>query len=79
MDTTKKVIILNKLNSPLIAQAIFILKDDSVNEFSAVSEAERIVEEFMERSPSAKCKRSLLPFIITALAALGIALALLIH
>ncbi len=78
MDTTKRVIILKKLNSPLISQAIFILKNDTVNEFSAVSEAERIVEEFMH-SQSVRHGRSLLPFIITALAAIGIALALLIH
>lgn len=77
MDTAKKVIILNKLNSPLIAQAIFILKDDDVNEFSAVAEAERIVEEFMYDIPSSHKKRHLIPLIFVSLAALGIILTLL--
>lgn len=78
MDTTKRVIILNKLNSPVIAQAIFILKDSCTNEFSAVSEAERIVAEFMEQDTTVR-KRSFLPLIITALLALGIALALIMQ
>ena len=77
MDITKRVIILNKLNSPLIAQAIFILKDDSIDEFSAVAEAERIVEEFMVSAPSSKHRLRLLPVIFTALALLGVVLALL--
>lgn len=79
MDTTKRVIILNRLNSPLIAQAIFILKDDAVNEFSAVAEAERIVEDFMANTTSAKRKKYLLPAIFTALTALGVILALIIN
>lgn len=77
MEASKKVIILNKLNSPLIAQAIFILKDEDVSEFSAVAEAERIVEEFMYSGASSKGRGSLLPLLVTLLAALGIILALL--
>lgn len=78
MDMTRKVIILNKLNSPLIAQAIFILKDDTVNEFSAVAEAERIVEEYMS-APSSKAKKHFLPIALTALTALGIILAIIMQ
>lgn len=47
MRGTKKVVILNKVKSPLISQAIFILKDEVENEFSALSEAERIVDEYI--------------------------------
>ena len=79
MDSTKRVIILNKLNSPAIAQAIFILKDSCTDEFSAVCEAERIVAEFMEKKTAEKRRHSLLPFIVTALFATGIALALIMQ
>ncbi len=79
MDTAKRIIILNRLNSPLIAQAIFILKDDTVNEFSAVAEAERIVEDFMANPPSAGRRKYLLPALFTALTVLGVVLALIIH
>ncbi len=44
----KKVIILNKVDSPAISQAIFILKDNVSAEFSAVEEAERVVKEYMD-------------------------------
>lgn len=76
MDAAKRVIILTKLNSPLISQAIFILKDEDINEFSAVAEAERIVEDFMLNPPKQKRKLSVIPVLLTALSALGIILTL---
>lgn len=77
MEAAKKVIILNKLNSPLISQAIFILKDEGTDEFSAVTEAERIVEEFMYHNPASRHRLPVLPVIVTALAAAAIILLLL--
>ena len=47
MNFSKRVIILNNVKSPDIAQAIFILRDTSCDDFSAVNEAERIVDEFL--------------------------------
>lgn len=49
MKETKKVIILEHINSPVISQAIFILRDGDIKEFSALSEAERIVSEYIEK------------------------------
>lgn len=46
MQKTKKVIILDRVNSKFISQAIFILKDCPQDEFSALEEAERIVREY---------------------------------
>lgn len=46
MKGTKKVIILDNLNSKTISHAIFILKNTDKSEFSALEEAERIVEEY---------------------------------
>lgn len=51
MNFSKRVIILNNVKSPEIAQAIFILRDKSVDDFSAVTEAERIVDEYLYCSP----------------------------
>lgn len=47
MNAEKRVIILERVDSPIIAQAIFILRDDAPEGFSAVQEAERIVGEFL--------------------------------
>ena len=77
METAKRVIILKRLNSPLIAQAIFILKDDRTDEFSAVVEAERIVEEFMYNPSSSKHKEYAFALIFTILAVAGVLLVLL--
>ena len=50
-DTTKKVIILNKLSSPFISEAIIILKDGTTLPSSRiVEEAEKIVCSYMERT-----------------------------
>ena len=76
MDTTKRVIILTDVKSPMISQAIFILKDGVEDEFHAVAEAERIVEKYMARSCFYGKKRSFLPIVFAALASLGLILAL---
>lgn len=59
----KKVIILDKLSSPFVAQAIIILKDGTdVAEDSIIREAEKIVEGYFpqkKKTPSSK-KRTLL-------------------
>lgn len=68
MESTKRVVILDRLNSPVIAQAIFILKNESVDEFSAVYEAERIVEEYLTRT--LKKKTNKLPIAIGVLSLL---------
>ena len=64
MSGSKRVIILDKVNSPAIAQAIFILKDDTSAEFSAVEEAERIVNEYLSGFCFTK-RRTRFPLIIT--------------
>lgn len=76
MDSTKRVIILTDLKSPMISQAIFILKDGVEDEFHAVAEAERIVEKYMARSCFYGRKRSVLPVIFAALTAIGLILTL---
>ncbi len=50
-EASKKVIILNKLSSPYISEAIIILKDGAVLPQSRiVAEAEQIVRSYMERN-----------------------------
>lgn len=66
MNFSKRVIILDKLNSTEISQAIFILKDSSVSEYCAVSEAERLVNEYLERDGALYRKRSKLPYMLCA-------------
>ena len=56
MTRSKRVIILNKVDSKHIAQAIFILRDENCDEFSAVCEAERIVDEYLSL-PATQQKR----------------------
>ena len=76
MRTTKRVIILSNVKSPLIAQAIFILKDDAGDEFHAVAEAERIVDAYMAKACFSKRIRNFSPLIFTVLFAIGVTLAL---
>lgn len=76
MNLSKRVIILDRLSSPTIAQAIFILKDNADCEFSAVMEAEKIVNEYMENSKAFTAKRRCLPIILSALAMAGVVLAI---
>lgn len=70
MSLEKRVIILNRVNSPDIAQAIFILKDNAENSFSALEEAERIIDEYRYNAYALKKRRRilLLPVIILAAA-----------
>ncbi len=49
MRSDKKVIILDNINSDLIEQAMFILKDEKSENIDAVSEAEQIVANYMKR------------------------------
>lgn len=72
MQASKKVIIFDKLNSTRITQAIFILSDDADADFSAVDEAERLVEKFLGGAPLLK-KRRRAPKFLMALLAVGIA------
>ncbi len=76
MNLTKRVIILDKVNSPMIAQAIFILKEGTDCEFSAVAEAEKIVEKFMADKIVLRKKHRYLPYILTGLFLTGFLLAL---
>ncbi len=48
-NNTRKIVVLDRLNSPRIEQAIFILRDESnVSAQDAVTEAERIVSNYLE-------------------------------
>ena len=48
-NNTKKIVVLDRLNSARIEQAIFILRDENgISESDAVSEAERIVSTYLE-------------------------------
>ena len=51
MKAAKKVIILDNIDSPHIAQAIFILNDSDPDEFSAVIEAEKIIDDYLNGIP----------------------------
>lgn len=76
MNLSKRVIILDKLNSPHIAQAIFILKDSSTCEFSAVMEAEKIVSDYMANKEFSPKRNHLMTAIVCSLAVAGIILAI---
>lgn len=62
-NNTKKIVVLDRLNSARIEQAIFILRDaNDITESDAVSEAERIVKNFLTSghdafSPEVKKKK----------------------
>lgn len=50
-DITKKVVILDKLSSPYVREAIIVLKDCAVpSEKSVIAEAERIVNNYFEKN-----------------------------
>ena len=56
-NNTRKIVVLNKLNSQMIEQAIFILRDEiKGKESDALSEAQRIVDCYVKSliSPSPK-------------------------
>lgn len=60
-NNTRKIVVLSKLNSPRIEQAIFILRDEvNVSESDAVSEAQRIVDNYLKSlydSPPKKAQK----------------------
>ena len=48
-NNTRKIVVLNKIDSPRIEQAIFILRDEvPVSENDAVSEAQKIVDNYLK-------------------------------
>lgn len=48
-NNTRKIVVLSKLNSPRIEQAIFILRDEvEISESDAVSEAQKIVDNYLK-------------------------------
>lgn len=49
MRSDRKVIILDNIKSDCIEQAMFILKDSSPQNIDAVTEAEKIVENYTKR------------------------------
>lgn len=56
-NNTRKIVVLNKLDSPNIEQAIFILREEgAVNPCDAVSEAQKIVDAYVKSlsKPTAK-------------------------
>lgn len=68
-NNTRKIVVLNKLNSPRIEQAIFILRDEvNVSESDAVSEAQRIVDNYVKSlsaaSPQKTAKKNGYGFLI---------------
>jgi len=65
MQASKRVIILDNLNSSRISQAIFILSDGASDDFCAIKEAERLIADYLGGQPlSPKKKRKLsLPFV----------------
>lgn len=75
MNLSKRVIILDRLNSPSIAQAIFILKDNDESEFYALDEAERIVSDYISGNVRFEKKKHSLVMLASALLAAAIILA----
>ena len=48
-NNTRKIVVLNNIDSPRIEQAIFILRDEvTVSENDAVSEAQKIVDNYLK-------------------------------
>ena len=48
-NNTRKIVVLNKLDSPSIEQAIFILREEgAVSAYEAVNEAQRIVDAYVK-------------------------------
>ena len=68
-NNTRKIVVLSKLNSPRIEQAIFILRDEvTVTESDAVSEAQKIVDSYVKSlsvtPPQSKQKKPKFGFFI---------------
>ena len=69
-NSTHKVVILNKVNSEIISQAIFILKNpDGLCESAVLAEAERVVEKYMQdtSAPTEKGGQFMVAFISIAI------------
>ena len=63
-NNTRKIVVLNKLDSPSIEQAIFILREEgAVSAYEAVNEAQRIVDAYVKSlsrsAPKSEHKRKL--------------------
>ncbi len=57
-NNTRKIVVLNNLNSPRIEQAIFILRDEvEVSGSDALSEAQRIVDMYVKSLESPPAER----------------------
>ena len=59
-NNTRKIVVLNNLDSPKIEQAIFILREEiQISEHDAVYEAQRIVDLYAKSlsTPSAEAKK----------------------
>lgn len=63
-NNTRKIVVLDRIDSPCIEQAIFILHDNvSINDWDALCEAEKIVNDYLysqssnERNHTSKRKR----------------------
>ena len=74
VNNTRKIVVLDRLNSASIEQAIFILRDENrISESDAVAEAERIINSYLTTSPEVfnqkKKKKILNPKIFLALLA----------
>ena len=67
-NKTRKIVVLSKIDSPRIEQAIFILRDEAfITEVDAVSEAQKIVDNYLKSQiphpsppPARKFSRSFL-------------------
>ena len=68
-NNTRKIVVLSKLNSPRIEQAIFILRDEvNISESDALSEAQKIVDSYVkslsERAQQKSVKKPRYGFLI---------------
>ncbi len=68
MQGSKRVIIFDNIKSARISQAIFILADGAADDFSAVKEAERLVEDFLGGEPLLVKKKGRKTSVVLALA-----------
>lgn len=75
MQASKRVIILDHINSTRISQAIFILSDGAADDFSAVQEAERLVADFLGGTPLLVPKKKNFLRLLSLAALAGAALA----
>ena len=63
-NNTRKIVVLNNLNSPRIEQAIFILREEAdISECDAVAEAQKIVNDYLNSlsAPLKKPRKKIAP------------------